>query len=151
MSFIETDLSTFLQVLGKLDANTQPLWGNMSAQRMVEHLTDGISMSRGLGDFKLAVPEEKANQLKQFLYTDKPMAQNIQVPFALPDTTLRNADLDDAIDEFTLAWVDYEEERELEPEKLAVHPFYGNLTREEWLKVHAKHFTHHFKQFGLME
>lgn len=151
MSFIETDLSTFLQVLGKLDTNTQPLWGNMSAQRMVEHLTDGISMSRGLGDFKLAVPEEKANQLKQFLYTDKPMAQNIQVPFALPDTTLRNADLDDAIDEFTLAWVDYEEERELEPEKLAVHPFYGNLKREEWLKVHAKHFTHHFKQFGLME
>jgi len=108
-------------------------------------------MSRGLSDFKLVVPEEKAAQLKQFLFTDKPMAQNIQVPFALPKTALRNADLDDAIDEFTLAWVDYEEEREENPNLLAIHPFYGNLTREEWLLVHAKHFTHHFKQFGLIE
>lgn len=151
MSFIETDLSTFLEVFKNLDATTKPLWGNMSAQRMVEHLTDGINMSRGIGNFNLVVPEERAEQLKQFLYTDKPMAQNMQVPFALPDTALRNADLDDAIDEFTITWVDYEEEQELEPEKLAIHPFYGNLTREEWLKVHAKHFTHHFKQFGLME
>ena len=151
MSFIETDLSTFLEVFKNLDATTKPLWGNMSAQRMVEHLTDGINMSRGLDDHQLTVPAEKAEQLKQFLHTDKPMAQNIQVPFALPDTALRNADLDDAIDEFTITWVDYEEEQELEPEKLAIHPFYGNLTREEWLKVHAKHFTHHFKQFGLME
>ena len=151
MSFIATELTTFLEILGKLDATTQPLWGNMSAQRMVEHLTDGISMSRGIGDFKVVVPEEKAAQLKQFLYTDKPMAQNIQVPFALPDTTLRNADLDDAIDEFTLAWVDYEEEREEDANKMANHPFYGSLTREEWLIVHSKHFTHHFKQFGLIE
>jgi hypothetical protein len=151
MSFIATELTTFLEVLGKLDATTQPLWGNMSAQRMVEHLTDGISMSRGRGDFKVVVPEEKAAQLKQFLYSDKPMAQNIQVPFALPDTTLRNVDLDDAIDEFTLAWVDYEEEREEDPNKMANHPFYGSLTREEWLIVHSKHFTHHFKQFGLIE
>jgi hypothetical protein len=151
MSFIETDLSTFLEVFKNLDATTKPRWGNMSAQRMVEHLTDGINMSRGLGEQQLTVPAEKAEQLKQFLYTDKPMAQNIQVPFALPDTALRNADLDDAIDEFTITWVDYEEEQELDPEKLAIHPFYGNLTREEWLKVHAKHFKHHFKQFGLME
>ena len=151
MSFIETDLSTFLEVFKNLDASTKPLWGNMSAQRMVEHLTDGINMSRGIGDHQLTVPAEKAEQLKQFLHTDKPMAQNIQVPFALPNTALRNADLDDAIDEFTITWVDYEEEQELEPEKQAIHPFYGNLTREEWLKVHAKHFTHHFKQFGLME
>jgi preprotein translocase subunit SecA len=151
MSFIETDLSTFLEVFKNLDASTKPLWGNMSAQRMVEHLTDGINMSRGIGDHQLTVPAEKAEQLKQFLHTDKPMAQNIQVPFALPNTALRNADLDDAIDEFTITWVDYEEEQELEPEKQAIHPFYGNLTLEEWLKVHAKHFTHHFKQFGLME
>jgi hypothetical protein len=38
MSFIETELTTFLEVLGKIDATTKPLWGNMSAQRMVEHL-----------------------------------------------------------------------------------------------------------------
>jgi len=151
MSFIETDLTIFLEKLGKLSTNSTPLWGNMSAQRMVEHLTDGINMSRGIGNHQLAVPTEKAEQLKQFLYSDKPMAQNIQVPFALPNTPLRNDDLEDAIDEFTSTWVDYEEDKESESEKLAIHPFYGNLTREEWLKVHAKHFTHHFKQFGLVE
>lgn len=151
MSFIEADLGSFLEVLDKLETDTQPIWGNMSAQRMVEHLTDGINMSRGIGDFTLLVPEEKATQLKAFLFTDKPMAQNLQVPFALPETELRNTNLELALDEFTLTWVDYEEEIEAAPEQKAIHPFYGDLTREEWLRLHSKHFTHHFQQFGLIE
>lgn len=37
------------------------------------------------------------------------MPQNIQVPFAKENTTLRNTDIEIAIDEFTMAWVDFEE------------------------------------------
>jgi hypothetical protein len=151
MEFIETDLGTILEILNKLEADTKPNWGNMSAQRMVEHLTDGINMARGIGDFKLVVPEEKANQLKSFLFTDKPMAQNLQVPFATPETALRNSNLEFALDEFTLTWVDYEEEMEANPSLKTIHPFYGELTREEWLRMHSKHITHHFQQFGLIE
>nr|WP_254712595.1 DUF1569 domain-containing protein [Polaribacter haliotis] len=30
------------------------------------------------------------------------------------------------------------------------HPFFGELDYEHWQKFHVKHFTHHFKQFGLV-
>ena len=149
MSFIEADLAVYVQLLQKLSPETPALWGNMSAQRMVEHLTDSINMARGAVEYQLAVPEEMAAKLKTFVHTDKPMAHNIQVNFATAEMNLRNADLDDAIDEFTLTWVDFMEEAEANPTLETLHPYYGMLNREDWLKLHAKHFTHHIQQFGL--
>jgi len=32
----------------------------------------------------------------------------------------------------------------------AVHPFFGELTAEQWLLFQKKHFTHHLSQFGLL-
>jgi len=149
MSFVNCDLESFLAV-SKLEESSSPEWGNMSAQRMVEHLTDGINMSTGIGDFQLEIPEDRVSKMVQFLDSDKPMAQNIQVSFAKSDTPLRNEDLDDAIDEFTLTWVDFEELYENQPNFSALHPYYGNLNFEQWKRLHSKHFTHHFNQFGLI-
>jgi hypothetical protein len=150
MSFVNCDLESFLAILSKLEESTSPAWGFMSAQRMVEHLTDGVNMSMGNGDFMLEIPEDRTSKMVQFLDSDKPMAQNIQVTFAKPDAPLRNADLDDAIDEFTLAWVDFEELYENQLEFTALHPYYGILDFEQWKRLHSKHFTHHFNQFGLI-
>jgi hypothetical protein len=150
MSFVNCDLESFLAILSKLEESSSPSWGMMSAQRMVEHLTDGVNMSMGNGDFMLEIPEDRTSKMVQFLDSDKPMAQNIQVSFAKPDAPLRNADLDDAIDEFTLAWVDFEELYENQLEFTALHPYYGILDFEQWKRLHSKHFTHHFNQFGLI-
>ena len=150
MSFFSADLESFLSLLGKLDTSDTPKWGTMSTQRMVEHLTDGINMSMGYSNFKLEIPEDRVSKMILFLESDKPMAQNIQVSFAKPDTPLRNLDLDEAIDEFTLAWVDFEELYENSPEFAALHPYYGKLNYDQWLRLHSKHFTHHFSQFGLI-
>ena len=85
MSFISCDLESFLGVLSKLEKTSTPSWGTMSAQRMVEHLTDGVNMSMGNGDFKLEIPEDRIAKMLQFLDSDKPMAQNIQVsPLLMP-------------------------------------------------------------------
>jgi hypothetical protein len=150
MYFVNCDLESFLSVLSKLEETSRPEWGNMSAQRMVEHLTDGINMSMGIGDFQLEIPEDRVSKMVQFLDSDKPMAQNIQVSFAKPDTPLRNVDFEEAIDEFTLAWVDFEELYENQPDFSALHPYYGNLNFEQWKRLHSKHFTHHFNQFGII-
>jgi hypothetical protein len=150
MSFVTCDLESFLNILSKLEESSTPSWGSMSAQRMVEHLTDGINMSMGNGNYVLEIPEDRVAKMVQFLDSDKPMAQNIQVSFAKPDTALRNTDLEEAIDEFTLAWVDFEELNENQPDFTAIHPYYGNLNFEQWKRLHSKHFTHHFNQFGLL-
>jgi hypothetical protein len=151
MQTFEFDLEYLLIKLESLDASTTPTWGGMSAQRMVEHLCDALYMSCGQGDFKLAVPEDRIEKMQQFLASDKPMAQNIQVPFAPADALLRNEDMELALDEFATAFVEFAEHFDENPSFTALHPYYGELDFDKWNQLHSKHFAHHFKQFGLLD
>ena len=150
MEFVQADLCAFLEILKNLDEKKSASWGKMTPQRMIEHLSDCIYMSCGIGNHELLIPEEKIKGMQAFLISDKEMPQNIQVPFAKENTPLRNTDIELALDEFTMAWVDFEEMYSEDPQKTALHPYYGNLNYEQWLLLHSKHFTHHFTQFGLM-
>ena len=150
MKFVQADLCAFLEILENLDEKKSASWGKMTPQRMIEHLSDCIYMSCGIGNHELLIPEEKIKGMQAFLISDKEMPQNIQVPFAKENTPLRNTDIELALDEFTMAWVDFEEMYSEDSKKTALHPYYGNLNYEQWLLLHSKHFTHHFTQFGLM-
>ena len=150
MKFVQADLCAFLEILENLDEKKSASWGKMTSQRMIEHLSDCIYMSCGIGNHELLIPEEKIKGMQAFLISDKEMPQNIQVPFAKENTPLRNTDIELALDEFTMAWVDFEEMYSEDSKKTALHPYYGNLNYEQWLLLHSKHFTHHFTQFGLM-
>lgn len=150
MKFVQADLCAFLEILENLDEKKSASWGKMTPQRMIEHLSDCIYMSCGIGNHELLIPEEKIKGMQTFLYSEKEMLQNILVPFAKENTPLRNTDIELAIDEFTMAWVDFEEMYSEDPQKTALHPYYGNLNYEQWLLLHSKHFTHHFTQFGLL-
>ena len=150
MEFVQADLCAFLEILENLEKKKSASWGKMTPQRMIEHLSDCIYMSCGIGNHELLIPEEKIKGMQAFLISDKEMPQNIQVPFAKENTPLRNTDIELALDEFTMAWVDFEEMYSENSKKTALHPYYGNLNYEQWLLLHSKHFTHHFSQFGLV-
>ncbi len=150
MEFVQADLCAFLEILENLDEKKSASWGKMTPQRMIEHLCDCTYMSCGIGNHELLIPEEKIKGMQAFLISDKEMPQNIQVPFAKENTPLRNTDIELALDEFTMAWVDFEEMYSEDSKKTALHPYYGNLNYEQWLLLHSKHFTHHFTQFGLV-
>lgn len=150
MSAFELELEFLLGKLNTLNAQSKPEWGQMSAQRMVEHLADALHMSVGKGEYQLEVAEDKIEKMQAWLETDKPMAQNVQVSFASPDTPLRNDELETAIDEFTDAFLLFSEYYEENPAQTNLHPFYGNLNATQWARLHTKHFAHHFAQFGLL-
>jgi hypothetical protein len=149
MSFIEPNLETLLTHLNELSVDKQPLWGSMSAQRMVEHLSDVLRGSNGKVKMELLLPEEKLESMQRFLLSDKPMNRNIEVPFAKKDEPLRHEEIELAVDEFVDEWLDFESHFETEGQE-EMHPFYGSLNKEQWLRLHSKHFTHHFVQFGLL-
>ncbi|MNK00453.1 hypothetical protein D3C87_182380 [compost metagenome] len=148
--FIETDLETVLNHLNKLTPDTKPAWGKMSAQRMVEHLTDTLRIATGENPQELLIPEEKVERMVAFLYTDKPMAQNMEVPFAKEGTPLRNEELELAVDEFVDVYLEFQELFAQDPELKTMHGFYGLLTYEQWDLLNKKHLTHHFTQFGII-
>ena len=148
--FIEADIETILNKLSTLEETQKPVWGSMSAQRMVEHLTDSVKVASGKIIIDLLIPEEKIEKMQLFLASDKPMARNIEVPFAKKDTELRHSEIDLAIDELTEEWCDFQELFEENENMKTVHPYYGALNYEQWKRLHSKHFTHHFEQFGLI-
>ncbi len=148
--FIEANIETILAKLASLESTTKPLWGAMSAQRMVEHLTDAVRMSNGKESFELEIPADRIEKMQLFLASDKPMAKNIEVAFAGKDVPLRHSEIELAIDELTEEWCDFEEVYDENPELTNIHPYYGQLNFDQWKRIHAKHFTHHFEQFGLM-
>ncbi|MDR0803333.1 DUF1569 domain-containing protein [Fluviicola sp.] len=148
--FIETDLESVLTHLNKLTPETKPEWGEMSAQRMVEHLTDTLRIATGETPQELLIPEEKTERMMAFLYTDKLMARNMEVPFAKADTPLRNEELELAIDEFVEAYLEFQELFAENPELKTVHAYYGPLNYEQWDLLNKKHLTHHFTQFGIL-
>jgi hypothetical protein len=108
MSFIETDITVIIPIMDELSPSSQPLWGSMSAQRMIEHLTDTVKIASGKEKFPLEIPEDRIERMQTFLESDKPMARNIEVPFAGEDVPLRNEEIELAIDEFLLEWIDFE-------------------------------------------
>ena len=140
-----------LAVLNGLTPNQKPLWGKMNAQEMVEHLSDMLMMSRGTGNFTIDVDAETIARRQQFLSSDKEMAKNIAVPFTKEIIELRHDELELALDEFADEWINFTEYYENNPSASVIHPYYGDLDYNLWLKMHDKHFTHHFKQFGLIE
>ena len=61
-----------------------------------------------------------------------------------------NEEIELAIDEFLLEWVDFEEHFEADENRTELHPYYGNLNYNQWCRLHSKHLTHHFEQFGII-
>ncbi len=145
------EFTEMLAVLNGLNPNQKPLWGKMKAQEMVEHLSDMLMMSRGTGNFTIDVDAETIARRQQFLSSDKEMAKNIAVPFTKDIIELRHDELELALDEFAEEWINFTEYYENNPNTSVFHPYYGALDFNLWLKMHDKHFTHHFKQFGLIE
>jgi hypothetical protein len=150
MNFIELDIESVLKKLENLTAETKPIWGKMSAQKMIEHLTIGFKMASGKLSFPNEVNEEVMEGMRAFLYTDKPMKKEISVAFAPDDNKLIHEELELAIDDFVNEWIDFEEYYELNENAQHPHPYYGLLNYQDWCALHQKHLTHHFLQFGLL-
>jgi hypothetical protein len=144
------NLENILKTLDKLSANKKPTWGEMSAQRMVEHLTDTLRIANGNNPQNLAIPADKIEKMQSFLETDKPMARNIEVPFAGKNVKLRNEELEIAVDELADEWLLFEDIFENQTNHTSLHPFYGELNYRQWLLLNDKHLNHHFEQFGLI-
>ncbi len=152
MNYIEPTLTNTLVFFNKLTPETKPLWGTMTSLDMIEHITESLDMAQGkIEGLTLKFPEEKAPKALQVLLSDQPMPKNFKAPFGSEDKLPnRNENLQEAIAEFEKNWNSFEKHFKENPGIRHIHPYFGNLNYEEWLRLHSKHFTHHFQQFGLI-
>ncbi len=134
-----------------LDPNSKPLFGKMSPQHMVEHLNITVMFSNGMFPQKLAVPAEKAELFKQVVvHSDKEISQGFKTPLLGDEPpAFQFAGLEEAIEKLKESVSAFDRYFEQHPNDEPINPILGPLNHEEWIVFHNKHFTHHFKQFGL--
>ena len=151
MTFLDPTLESFQKHISKLTAETPAEWGRMSAQGMVEHLSDWLDLaSTPDNGFSLEIPEDKVPKAQAFLFSEHPLPRNFQVKFLPPETNHRNESLPEAIEEFESKWSAFEEFHKNNPGVEIMHPSFGMLDHKKLMALHGKHMTHHFQQFNLV-
>jgi len=127
------------------------LWGKMSFQHMIEHLTQSVRISNGKLTVACNTPEEKLPTLKRILMSERPLPKNFINPIIgenlLP---LEYSSIVEAISALRVEIDDYKNLLKEKPESIFVNPTFGSLNKEEWEVFHRKHFLHHLSQFGLV-
>ena len=132
-----------------LQPETRPLWGSFTAQHMVEHLVEQVEYTNGKKTGPCDRPPEEAEKAKQIgVYTDAQIPKNIvldppPVGFRYPNISTAITQLMQELSDFDVYFQD--------PAATSVHGGFGPMTGPEWRIWHSKHFTHHFRQFGLLQ
>ncbi len=141
-------------LFGQLTQDSMPLFGQMTAQHMVEHLTFSVDLSNGSKPQELQYPQEKAEKIKHFLiYTPGQIPEGFKSPLLPTDQLipLNSPDLPHAISDLEVALDQFFQFFAHHPEAKPINPTMGELNFQEWICFHNKHFFHHLRQFGLVE
>lgn len=100
---------------------------------------------------KVYSPEDNLPVLKKFLFSAGEMPKHFKAPILLNGLPpLMHDDLNMAKLALCNELEDFETFYRNTPTATCNNPVFGCLNYEEWKLFHQKHFTHHFKQFGLL-
>ncbi|MBS1573307.1 MAG: phenylacetic acid degradation bifunctional protein PaaZ, partial [Bacteroidetes bacterium] len=141
--FIEFKKEKIQKILNGLSQNTQPLWGKMTPQQMMEHLETTLLYSIGKPEAeKCYTPEEHLEKVQDSLYNFRKMPKDYPAPFlaedgSLPELKHKNFEaaktaLINAVQEFL---VYYREN----PHAEHLHFVFGKLNKEMMELMHKKH------------
>jgi hypothetical protein len=148
-SLFETETITEIeQRILSLTPNTERQWGTMHVSQMVKHCQVPLEIAMGKKQPKEKVGLLKKTILKLFkssLYNDKPIKKNLPTgkDFYIKD----RVDFDSESEKLLALAKEFhnlKNKTDWNP-----HPFFGELTKEQWGKSQYKHLDHHLKQFGV--
>ena len=140
------------ELLEKATEETNANWGVMKLQNMIEHLAMIMQYTNGKKTIAQRTTDEEAKAARQgLIYSDMEIPQGLKSPllseeaepFHFPSLGEAKKDLNDQLD-------DFENYFKNNPDATCIQPRLGPLNHKEWIIMHNKHFTHHFKQFGLI-
>ncbi len=143
------DATTDAQLISRVEAlhkDSQPLWGKMSVAQMLAHCQSFFELY--FGELKLKqsiIGRLFGNMAKKRLLTEKPMSKNLPTAKEFIVNDKRDFTIER---EKIISWLNRfaKEGKAVSP---PIHPFFGQLTAEEWGKLAYKHLDHHLQQFGV--
>jgi oxepin-CoA hydrolase/3-oxo-5,6-dehydrosuberyl-CoA semialdehyde dehydrogenase len=151
--FAVINRETIISYLDNLNEETQPKWGDLSPQHMVEHLEYSLRVAAGeIQDFEIETPEDSLEKYHDSLYNHRPMPRSHTAPKVLQKqiVKLRFESLDMAKQQTIESYDRYQQFFKDNPDATTKNAVFGILNKFEWDLCHTKHFNHHFEQFGLI-
>lgn len=138
--------------IAKLLPETQPLWGTMTATKMLDHLNDPFKLCTGVYPFPEGSIVEKAEKLKVIgLLSDRPLMKGFDNPLIRMLNKSSNIDHEQAKQDLLEGYKMFKEHyKSKDGDYTRPHNIFGYLNYHEWLWFHYKHFSHHFAQFDLI-
>ncbi len=152
--FMPLSVAAVKNALNNLTESSERTFGEMTPQLMVEHMEEVVR--NGMGQLKPenfpALPEEKLEKLQDWLYTEDEIQPGAKYPLLQEDETMqpKYKNLDQAKEKLLEAVKEYNVHYRENPSAETYHPRFGMLNKEMSELFQRKHFTHHFKQFGLV-
>ncbi len=152
--FMPLSVAAVKNALNNLTESSERTFGEMTPQLMVEHMEEVVR--NGMGQLKPenfpAIPEEKLEKLQDWLYTEDEIQPGAKYPLLQEGETMqpKYKNLDQAREKLLEAVKEYNVHYRENPSAETYHPRFGMLNKEMSELFQRKHFTHHFKQFGLV-
>ena len=141
----------FPSLLKELADNEVGLWGVLTPQGMIEHMTDSVKIAYGRIKQPLHTKPELLERMREFVLSDKPFRENTKNAYmSETPAALRNHSITEAIWELEKEighFMDFYKEH---PGHKELNPFFGELNYEEQVHLLHKHAMHHLKQFNLV-
>jgi hypothetical protein len=140
------------KAITKINFDTKPLWGKMTAQHMIEHLIHSTIVSTILTHQPAKAPNAFQYKWKnEIIVGIEEMPRNIQNPlfqFGLPPYRFEKFEdsQKNLIEKIKVFYTLYDKT----PSGVNFQSFFGDLDFEELQRFHYKHFKHHFTQFGAL-
>lgn len=153
-AMLQQELFLFHEIplyLSALQANAPASWGKMNACQMLAHLNDFFRLSINELSMDAVTAPDQWPKYQAFIYSDRSFQENTVAPM-LPETpapcpfesleAARRA----LLEQITRFKVYFEEN----PAAEILHPVFGWLNYEGWVRLHYKHCHHHLRQFNLL-
>lgn len=151
MQLQEQIIRRFPEKIKEIPSDASPLFGKMSPQQMLEHMSEYFRLGYGHPQIeeRLYTPDSVA-KLQSFLRSDRPFKENTPNPL-LPDTppSVRFDQYDEACADLAAAVQEFLDAFTRNPDLQVANPFFGMLDRELSFHLLAKHAAHHLRQFGI--
>ncbi len=153
--FIDLNVKSIEKIINGLTENTAANFGEMTPQLMVEHLEEVLQ--NGFGELKAEnfpeIPAENLEKLQDWLYSNKEIMQGAKYPLLKDGETMhpKYKNLEEAKEKLLETIKEFLIYYRENPSAEHFHPRFGILNKEMMELFQRKHFTHHFKQFGLLK
>ena len=141
----------YIPLLNQLSDNEVGLWGVLSPQGMIEHMTDSFGNAYGRIKNTLQTPSELLERVRIFALSDMEFKENTKNSLmSETPAPLRNSSISLAIDELENEIKAFFDFYNSNPTHVEMNAFFFVFNYEQWLHLLHKHATHHLKQFNLL-